>query len=101
MTYSNAHIYVFSGLGTSQRTGSKQKEFFFFLIYLKCYIISVLNFFGVFRPKKIVFKKIGFPIVFSKVIRVGGDSFFCQKFVSEKAKHPGICPSFCGNVSET
>ena len=40
-----------------------------------------------------------FPLYFQKVIWVGGDSFFAEIF-SEKAKHPGICPSFTGNVPE-
>ena len=30
----------------------------------------------------------------------GGDSFFAE-ILSEKAKHPGICPSFGGNMGET
>ena len=57
-------------------------------------------FFGAFCTKNSVNKSL-VNIVFSKIDMVGGDSFFCPKNVSEKAKHPRICPSLSGNVSVT
>ena len=45
--------------------------------------------------------KNGFPIVFSKSDLAGGGAFFEPKSFSEKAKLPGMCPSFAGNVGET
>ena len=57
--------------------------------------------FGAFRSVFKKVKKMDFPSYFEKMIWVGGDFFFPPKFFSEKAKHPGICPSLSGNVSET
>ena len=65
----------------------------------KCYIITVVIFFGAFCHKNGVPKN-GFPILFSKSDLGGGDRFFAE-FFSEKAKHPRICPSFSGNVGKT
>ena len=45
--------------------------------------------------------KNGFPIVFKKSDLARGGAFFEPKFFSEKAKLPGMCPSFAGNVGET
>ena len=46
--------------------------------------------------------KNGFPIVFSKSdLGRGGTLLLLIFFLSEKAKHPGICPSFSGNVPKT
>ena len=42
-----------------------------------------------------------FPLYFQKVIWPGGGAFFEPKKISEKAKLPGMCPSFAGNVGET
>ena len=67
---------------------------------IKCYIITVLIFFGAFCPKTWR-SKIGFPIVFSKSdLGGGGGTYFVTIKMSEKAKHAGICPSFGGKVSE-
>ena len=38
-------------------------------------------------------------LYFQKVIWLGGDSFWAAKN-SEKAKPPGMCPSFSGNLGE-
>ena len=69
---------------------------------IKCYIITVHNFFCVerFVPKNGVPKN-GFPIVFSKSDLAGGGAYFEPKKNSEKTKLPGMCPSFAGNVGET
>ena len=69
---------------------------------IKCYIINVLNFFLERFVLKNGVPKNEFAIVFSKSdLGGGGDIFFSDFFLSEKAKHPGICPSFSGNVPET
>ena len=44
--------------------------------------------------------KNGFPIVFSKSDLTGVGSFFGQKKLSEKAKHPKICLSLGGSIPE-
>ena len=45
-------------------------------------------------------KKNGFLIVFSKSDLVWVRFHFWREKNSEKAKHPRICPSFGGNMSE-
>ena len=49
------------------------------------------------KKKKV---KNGFLIVFSKSDSVWVGFHFWQEKNSEKAKHPRICPSFGGNMSE-
>ena len=46
-----------------------------------------------FVPKNGV-KRMNFPLYFQKVIWVGGGVVFLSKILSEKAKHPRICPDY-------
>ena len=60
-----------------------------------CYhpILIFLERFGSFLKR---IKNIDFLLYFQKGIWVGGDGF-----LSKKARHPGICLSFGGNVGKT
>ena len=60
--------------------------------------ISILNFFWRFLVNILKSKKNGFLTAFSKSDSTWVE-FFLQK-KSKKAKHPGICPSFGGNMPE-
>ena len=42
-----------------------------------------------------------FPLYFQNVIWPGGSIIWAEETKSEKAKPPGMCPSFAGNVGET
>ena len=91
--YMYMHVFWFGHIPSSR---IKSKSFF----VIRCYIISVLNFFVErFGPQNGV-QKNNFLLYFQKVIWVGG-KFFLPKFFSEQAKHPQICPIFSGNMVET
>ena len=62
--------------------------------------IFILSFFRSVLSSQFFSATIDFPLYFQKVIWVGGGQILWRKN-SEKAKHTGICPSYCGNVSET
>ena len=70
---------MFSGLGTSQGPGSNPKKYFL----IKCYIITVLNICGAFRPKKWRSNKWIINYSFKKWFWWGGQ-FFRQKFFLKK-----------------
>ena len=66
---------------------------------IKSYIITIKIFIAFWS----IFKKVKnrFPILFSKKDWGEGGGVFLPKFLSDKAKHPGICPSFGGTVGKT
>ena len=80
--------------GHFPRSGIKSES----SLFIKCYIINVLNFlFGAIRPKKALKKWVS-HCIFKKWFGWGEVCFFAIFFLSKKAKHPWICPSFSGDL---
>ena len=70
---------------------------------IQWFIITNLNLFLERLGQYLKNGKMDFPLYFQKVIWAGGGEgqFLLTIFFSAKAKHPGICPSFGGNVDKT
>ena len=79
-----------------------ERKFYSHFIHKKLYPTNrpITRLLELLRAAKNCVPKMDFSLYFQKVIWVGGKHFLPKKN-SEKAKHPGICPSFSGNVPKT